>query len=96
MRAAMIEQRAAERVATSLLGTMVFENGVATCLVRDYSSSGARLQVSRTMLLPDRFDLRLSRSGLQHRVHLRWRSSEEVGVAFEGNRDRLQGCSTRS
>jgi hypothetical protein len=79
----MIEQRAAERVVTSLLGTIVFDDGISTCLVRDYTTSGARLRISPSMLIPDRFELHLCRTGAEHQVRLCWRSQEEVGVVFE-------------
>jgi hypothetical protein len=72
-------------VATALLGTMVFERGISTCLVCDYSPLGARLRVSRSLLIPDSFELHLSRYGIQRKVQLRWRSNEEVGVLFHSD-----------
>ena len=83
----MIEPRAAGRVDTSLLGTMVFDHGISTCLVSDYSATGARLRVSPSMLIPDRFEMHLCRTGVKHQVRLCWRSEEEVGFEFE-RRDR--------
>jgi hypothetical protein len=77
-----MDRRATKRVATSLLGTMVFAERVSSCLVGDLSWSGARLWVGDASRVPDRFELRIERHGITHVAELRWRSSDEVGVEF--------------
>ncbi|HEX2509569.1 MAG TPA: PilZ domain-containing protein [Microvirga sp.] len=90
----MREQRSAERFATFILGTMLFEHSVSTCLIGDMSASGARLRVSASKWLPDHFDLYLPRYGTTHRVELRWRKDDEAGVAFQSS-DRIPGVPMR-
>lgn len=86
----MKEQRSAERFATFILGTMLFDESVSTCLISDMSAGGARLRVAASKWLPDHFDLYLPRYGTTHRVELRWRKGDEAGVAFQSS-DRVPG-----
>jgi PilZ domain len=88
------EQRSAERFATFILGTMLFEHSVSTCLISDMSATGARLRVSASKWLPEHFDLYLPRYGTTHRVELRWRQGDEAGVAFQSS-DRVPGVPRR-
>ncbi len=83
----MLDRRASERVATSLLGTIVIgpTAKVSTCLIRDLSAGGARLWISGALIVPDRFDLCIQRHGITRSVELRWRTGDEVGVAFSGD-----------
>ncbi len=75
-------QRVAERIATSLLGTIEHGASLSTCLVTDLTSQGARLRVSATQPLPTRFTLRITRIDRAAATEIRWRNGEEVGVAF--------------
>lgn len=76
------EQRAMERVTTSMLGNVTFEERTVTCLIADFSSSGARLRISLNVLLPETFWLYAPQHWMTYRATLRWRNGEEVGVEF--------------
>ncbi len=53
------------------------------CVVRDYSDTGARLQVESLIGIPDRFDL--VRDNFPMRVcRVIWRRAPEIGVEFLG------------
>ena len=56
------------------------------CVLREVSKSGARLVVESTDLIPERFVLRFVALSSDHREHscrVVWRSSRELGVAFD-------------
>ena len=79
----MTDRRASDRVATSLLGTMVLDERLTTYLVRDFSLEGARLWIAGAVELPKSFGLRIERHGISHGAQLRWRTADEVGVEFK-------------
>lgn len=76
------------RVRSYLQAKAVFDSGQKSldCLVRNQSSGGMRLAISQVVLLPDEFDIVISKKGQRSRVRLIWRSADEVGVAFVGER----------
>jgi hypothetical protein len=47
------------------------------------SSMGARLELSESVTLPDRFDLYLPHRDETWRAHLQWRRDGQIGVAFD-------------
>src|SRR3712207_309685 len=47
------------------------------------SSTGARLELSASVTLPDRFDLYLPHRDETCKVHIQWRRNNQLGVAFE-------------
>jgi PilZ domain len=56
------------------------------CLVCDLSKGGARLQPAdggAVAAFPDRFEFIVSRTGVRHSARVAWRSSAELGVAFD-------------
>lgn len=53
------------------------------CVVRNFSHAGARIAMTGTVLLPDSFDLAITRKDTAFRAHLVWRNDAEAGVAFE-------------
>lgn len=77
-----IEQRAADRVRTLMLGTVTIEKKTVTCVIADFSQSGARLRISPNVLLTDRFELYAPQHWTTYQVALRWREGENVGVEF--------------
>jgi hypothetical protein len=76
--------RSNPRTRTFLKGQAIFNNRNSTldCVVRNVSSTGAKLQLTETVTLPDVFDLSIPQKGETVRVRLRWRHGEEVGVSF--------------
>jgi hypothetical protein len=81
----MSEHRRETRQRVFLKGRIVFNNGSSSfdCLVRDLSSSGARLVMSDATTLPDAFDLYIPQKDRTYRATLRWRREDGIGVTFE-------------
>lgn len=80
----MQERRSSTRVRSFLGGKIVFNNPNSTidCLVRNVSSTGARVLLSDTVTIPDEFDLHIARKGQSYRARLAWRKVDEFGVEF--------------
>lgn len=80
-----MEHRIAPRLRALLQARIVFNNGMSTmdCLIRDLSEGGAKLQMSDSIALPDRFDLYIVKKDETRRARLQWRAGDEIGVAFE-------------
>ncbi|HEY0328335.1 MAG TPA: PilZ domain-containing protein [Rhodopseudomonas sp.] len=53
------------------------------CIVRNMSSSGARLEFESTIGLPNAIGLRIAHKGRSFLANIVWRSTEAVGVAFD-------------
>jgi hypothetical protein len=81
----MSEHRRETRQRVFLKGRIVFNNGSSSfdCLVRDMSSSGARLVMSDAATLPEVFDLYIPQKDRTYRATLRWRREDGIGVTFE-------------
>jgi hypothetical protein len=81
---AMDERRGVGRVRTFLRGRITYNNRSSTldCLVRDLSTTGARLALSDGASLPDGFELSIPHKDVTYRCQLRWRRPDEVGVIF--------------
>jgi hypothetical protein len=79
------EKRSAPRLRSFLKGKAIFNNRQSTldCLVRDISATGARLEVSNAVLLPEVFDLHVPQKDTTYRVRISWRAEGEIGVEFE-------------
>ena len=56
---------------------------VATCIVKNSSSSGARLKLHDPIFVPDEFDLIVPHKNAECRVTTRWREQEFVGVEIK-------------
>jgi hypothetical protein len=81
----MDDKRASPRLRSFLKGRVVFNGGQTSleCLIRDISSVGARLELSASVTLPDRFDLDLPHREQTSKVHVQWRRGSQIGVAFD-------------
>jgi hypothetical protein len=81
----MSDKRTSPRLRSFLKGRVLFNGGQSSldCLIRDMSSTGARLEISASVTLPDRFDLYLPHRDETCRVHLQWRRAGQIGVAFD-------------
>jgi hypothetical protein len=51
-------------------------------MIRDLSPTGARLNISGRIKLPDEFDVLLLKANSTRRVAVRWRRGELLGVEF--------------
>jgi hypothetical protein len=80
----MPEARRSERVKTLLGAKIIFNNrmSVVDCVVRNISSSGAKLALTDSLPIPGEFELRIPQKGCSYRARLVWRNSEGVGVEF--------------
>lgn len=80
----MTERRTAQRTRSYLGGRIAFNGRSSSmdCLVRNLSSTGAKLAVSGAVSLPDAFDLAIGCKGRHTRARVVWRLGEEMGVAF--------------
>ena len=53
------------------------------CVVRNFSVAGAKLAMTGAVLLPDSFDLAITRKNTAFCAHLVWHNDAEAGVAFD-------------
>jgi len=76
------DKRRASRV--EVVGhALVLAPGIkAHCIVRDISSTGAKIGISNVVKLPAAFDLWLMKTRTKRRVFLRWRRGDFAGVEF--------------
>lgn len=81
----MQENRQNPRVRSYLRGEIVHSGGAIRleCTIRDLSSDGARLQISRGITLPDPFELHIPQRNSVERARIVWRHGDETGVHFE-------------
>jgi hypothetical protein len=82
--AAIEEHRAAPRRRTLIAAQIRYGGGAVTtdCVVRNISETGAKVDVSEGVVLPERFDLVIPQKNVVHACELRWRRGAEAGVAF--------------
>jgi hypothetical protein len=80
----MSEHRREIRQRTFLKGRIIFNKGASSmdCLVRDLSSTGARLALSETTTLPENFELYIPQKERTYRATLCWRRADGIGIAF--------------
>jgi len=81
----MTDKRTSPRLRSFLKGRVLFNGGQNSldCLIRDISATGARLELSASVTLPDRFDLYLPHRDETCKVHIQWRRDTQIGVAFD-------------
>ena len=80
----MTEARGGDRMRALMGAKIVFNFGSVSqdCLIRNMSEAGAKIVVAPDVSLPDVFDLVVPSRQTTYRAHLRWRSRNEIGVAF--------------
>jgi hypothetical protein len=66
------------KVAKIVIGT----SSVLDCIVRDLSSTGARIQIQNATRLPKAVDITFDGGHTFRPCQLKWRSAEETGVEF--------------
>jgi hypothetical protein len=59
-------------------------SGTIDVIIRDLSSTGARLELQPTLDLPDHFSLIIISEGTITPCALKWRRGGSAGIAFEG------------
>ena len=80
----MIEKRAAPRHRVLKHGTLAFVGGGGIdCMVRNVSSSGARLDIAIPVGLPPTFTLVIQTDHFMRRCRPVWSNDNRFGVAFD-------------
>jgi hypothetical protein len=64
-------------------GAIEFAGTIINCLIRSVSISGAALDVTNPLDIPERFDLVFKADGTHIPCHVVWRQAEQIGVAFD-------------
>ena len=79
-----VEKRAEHRRKMLKGGTVHFNKGYSSleCVIRDISSSGARIQMGETFGVPTRFVLSIAGETTQIEASVRWRNSRYIGLSL--------------
>jgi hypothetical protein len=80
----MHEQRQAPRTRVLKAAKLLFDEpcSIVDCTVRNVSITGACLEFSTPVSLPDIFELSFDSFRSARRCQLRWRSDNKMGVSF--------------
>jgi hypothetical protein len=79
----MDEHRTKSRHDVVKAGTIEFDGGIVTCVIRDLSDGGAGLDVVSSAGIPDHFTLVLRTDCLHFPCHVAWREDSRLGVIFD-------------
>ena len=77
------DNRDAQRHRTLKGGRIVVNDGFSTfdCTIRNLSETGAKLEVTSSLTIPQRFELALH-DGRRFACEVAWRTETEIGVKF--------------
>jgi hypothetical protein len=75
-----MDRRIDPRLPTKLAGTIRFRDTTLTCVVKERSRLGARLQLTTSRGVPDAFDLAIGVEPGVLRACVVWRTANEIGV----------------
>jgi PilZ domain len=78
-----MEQRASDRHRILKAATIEFGGGCITCTVRNVSDSGAMLDVSSPVGIPEHVWLVIPTEGKRLSCRIVWRKEKPIGVTFE-------------
>jgi hypothetical protein len=78
------DHRRAPRQRSFLGGKLVYGDGAFTldCVVRDVSTTGARVKVPEGQAVPDTVFLVEMRSGIAYEARVAWKRHPEIGLEF--------------
>ena len=79
----MEEHRATQRRRTLKAATITFGGGAIDCAVRNLSKTGAALDVTSPVGIPDRFTLVVDTDRSKLPCCIVWRKEKRIGVRFE-------------
>ena len=79
----MVETRVAPRVRVMKAAKINYGGDKHLCVIRDISSTGAALEFSDLIRIPDEFTLLMPEERLNLSCRVVWRSQYRVGVTFE-------------
>jgi hypothetical protein len=82
-------RRIASRARALLAGKIIIGRGLISpdCVIRDLSSSGARVRISAETDLPPKVSLLVIKEGLLFEANVAWRRGDQTGLAFVGQYD---------
>ncbi|HXQ13387.1 MAG TPA: PilZ domain-containing protein [Caulobacteraceae bacterium] len=82
-------RRRVRRARTLLAGKIVIAQGlnILDCMIRDFSSGGARVRINAATPLPPKVSLLVIKEGLLFEANVAWRQGDETGVTFVGQYD---------
>ncbi|WP_420738117.1 PilZ domain-containing protein [Bradyrhizobium japonicum] len=78
----MQEQRTSPRLRTLKAGKISFGGGVIDCTIRNVSASGAALDVTSPVGIPEHFTLIVEADQSQTPCRVMWRKPKRIGVTF--------------
>ena len=79
----MVETRIAPRHRVMKPAKIEYGGDKYHCTVRDLSATGAALEFSDVIRIPERFTLIMQEHGLKLPCHVVWRRDYRIGVAFD-------------
>ena len=83
------ERRSNARRKALMTGTIRFRTrtGTLSCVVRNLSTTGAKLVVTGSMWVPENFELEIQHQDIRIDARPVWRGATEMGVVFTPRRD---------
>jgi hypothetical protein len=78
----MDERRGKARHRVLKAGTIEFGGGAIDCTVRNFSDTGAALDVTSPVGIPERFTLVIQADGTHLACTVVWRKEKRIGVRF--------------
>jgi hypothetical protein len=79
----MDERRIKSRHRVLKAGTIEFGGGAIDCTVRNFSDTGAALDVTSPVGIPEHFTLVVPADGTHRPCHVVWRKEKRIGVRFD-------------
>ena len=79
----MDDKRTALRHRALKAGTIEFNGGAIDCVVRNESATGAALEVTSPLGIPDQFMLLVAVDRSSRRCQIVWRKEKRIGVTFK-------------
>lgn len=77
-----MDNRIAPRSRTLKAATIAFNGGVIDCVLRNLSDTGAQLEVTSPVGIPDQFELMLTGESAHRPCRVVWRKATRIGVSF--------------
>ena len=78
----MSENRKTVRLRTLKAGVIAFDRGSISCVVRNVSASGACLEVTSLLGVPDTFTLLMESDQIRQQCHVTWMKDKRIGIQF--------------
>ena len=79
----MDERRDKSRHRVLKAGTIEFGGGAIDCTIRNFSETGAALDVTSPVGIPDHFTLFVQADGSHLACQVVWRKEKRIGVKFD-------------